>query len=105
MKIIITEDRESKLKEILQHLINVEFENLQDKSETFDWDTQDILASIDGLVINRLTYIDGIKVWVDIYGYGDDYDNNFITSEIQHRLSKKFPHLKIFTNEVIMPDN
>jgi hypothetical protein len=106
MKIIITEDKESKLKEILQHLINVELEELQDNSGAFDWDAQDALAFIDNIKINHLTYIDGIKVWVDIYVLfymGEDYD--FITSEIQYNLRNKFPHLKIFTNEVITQDN
>ena len=105
MKIIITEDKVSKLKEILQHFINVEFQDLQDNSDEFDWHVQVLLASIDGIEINHLTYVDGIKVWVDIYGYDSDLDFDFVTSEIQYRLTKKFPHLKIFTNEVIMQDN
>lgn len=105
MKIIITEDKVSKLKEILQHLINVELEELQDNSEAFDWDTQDMLASIDGIQIHHITYIDGIKVWVDIFGYSDEFDFDVITSEIQHILSKKFPHLKIFTNEFVNQNN
>ena len=106
MKIVITEDKESKLKKYVEYLINVELESLQDISGEFDWDAQDALAFIDNIKINHLTYIDGIKVWVDIfvvYYMGEDYD--FITSEIQYRLKKKLPHLKIFTNEVISIDN
>lgn len=106
MKIIITEDRESKLKEYVEYLINVELDSLQENSGEFDWDAQDALAFIDNIKINHLTYVDGIKVWVDIfvvYYMGEDYD--FITSEIQYRLKKKLPNLKIFTNEVISIDN
>lgn len=106
MKIIITEDKESKLKKYVEYLINVELESLQANSGEFDWDAQDALAFIDNIKIHHLTYVDGIKVWVDIfvvYYMGEDYD--FITSEIQYRLKKKLPNLKIFTNEVISIDN
>ena len=106
MKIIITEDKESKLKKYVEYLINVELESLQENSGEFDWDAQDALAFIDNIKINHLTYVDGIKVWVDIfvvYYMGEDYD--FITSEIQYRLKNKLPNLKIFTNEVISIDN
>ena len=106
MKIIITEDKESKLKKYVEYLINVELESLQENRGEFDWDAQDALAFIDNIKIHHLTYVDGIKVWVDIfvvYYMGEDYD--FITSEIQYRLKNKLPNLKIFTNEVISIDN
>jgi hypothetical protein len=105
MKVIITESKETKLKEILEYLINVQVEDILSNSEGFSWDAQDAIASIDGVEINHMTYNDGIKVWIDIYGYDDTFDFDFLTSEIQYRLRKSFPHLKIFTNEVIMQDN
>ena len=108
MRIIITESKETKLKEILEYLINVQVKDIlsnSDYSERFSWDEQNAIASIDGVEINHMTYIDGIKVWIDIYGYDDTFDFDFLTSEIQYRLRKSFPHLKIFTNEVIMQDN
>jgi hypothetical protein len=106
MKFIITEDKESKLKEIIQHLINVELKYLHDNPGMFSWDAQDALSFIDNIKIYHLTYVDGIKVWVNIYVVNPDFeDYDFITSEIQYNLKNKFPHLKIFTNEVIMQDN
>lgn len=105
MKVIITESKETKLKEILEYLINVQVEDILSNSEGFSWDVQDAIASIDGVEINHMTYNDGIKVWIDIYGYDDTFDFDFLTSEIQYRLRKSFPHLKIFTNEVILQDS
>ena len=105
MKVIITESKERKTKELLQHLITTEFEKLQENSDEFDWEAQEILQSIDAIEINHITYVDGIKIWVDIYGYDGNLDFDFITSEIQFRLRKSFPYLKIFTNEFVSQNN
>ena len=107
MIVIITESKERKTKELLQHLITTEFEKLQENSDEFDWESQEILQSIDAIEINHITYVDGIKIWVDIYGYDGnlDFDFDFITSEIQFRLRKSFPYLKIFTNEFVSQNN
>ena len=106
MKIIISESKTEKLTRVIQNLINNELEYLRENSESFDWDAQDALSVVDNIKVNHISYVDDIKVWVDIYVahyIDDDYD--FLTSEIQYGLRKSFPILKIFTNEVITQDN
>lgn len=101
MKIIIKED---KLKNSLEKLIQSTFNSFLNDEEYFDSYELDILNSIDRVEISHITTGIGITVWLDIYSkINENFD--FLTSELQYKLKNLIPNIKIFTNDVITPDD
>lgn len=104
MKYIITESQQNKLSNVFQRLINIELKKIED--ESMDWglgemEYIDEVQSIDRIEVDRVVAIDGLKVYVKIYSYGVRYDFNFIRSEIQWRVEKVIPNVKIFIDDII----
>jgi len=101
MKIIIKED---KLKNSLEKLIQSTFNSFLNDEEYFDSYELDILNSIDRVEISHITTGIGITVWLNIYSkINENFD--FLTSELQYKLKNLIPNIKIFTNDVITPDD
>jgi len=101
MKIIIKED---KLKNSLERLIQSTLNSLLEDENTFDSYELDTLKSIDRVEISHITTGVGITVWLNIYS--NEYESfDFLTSELQYKLKNLIPNIKIFTNDVITPDD
>lgn len=101
MKIIIKED---KLKNSLERLIQSTLNSLLEDENTFDSYELDTLKSIDRVEISHITTGIGITVWLNIYSkINENFD--FLTSELQYKLKNLIPNIKIFTNDVITPDD
>jgi hypothetical protein len=104
MKYIITESQKNKLSNIFQRLINIEMKKIVDDS--MDWglgemEYIDEVHSVDRIEVDRVVAVDGLKVYVKIYCYGERYDFDFIRSEIQWGIEKVIPNVKIFIEDTI----
>jgi hypothetical protein len=100
--------KNEKLKSIIQNLIDSSLNMVREESE--DWglgemDESDEVNSVNKIVINRITTVDKIKVYIDIYNnsYRWDFDN--IRAEIQYRIGGWMPNVELYINEIIDDTN
>lgn len=105
MKVII---RESKIKEVgkfIENIINSELDIIRDESD--DWglgEMEDImeLESIDKITVDRVVPYIGTTVYVTIHiNKEHDLDYQNIMSEINYRVGKWIPNVRIFIDSIV----
>lgn len=104
MKTEITDKQLIKLKKTIQDMIYSELNLIRGESEEWglgEMDSLDELNSINDITIDRISPHKGLTVYVKIYSNTDRDDFNEIMSELNYRISKWFPIIKIFTDEII----
>jgi hypothetical protein len=104
MNIKIGTRQVDKLKSIIQNLINSTLESIRQDSEEWglgEMDELDEINSIDKIVINRITTVNKIKVYIDIYRNSNRYDFDNIRAELQYRINKWIPNIEIYLNDII----
>jgi hypothetical protein len=104
MKIIITERQKNGLNKSIQYLINFWLDNIREESE--DWglgemDELDEVQSVNRIEVDRITNIDGVKAYINIYTNSDRSDFQNIRSELQYNVQMVIPNIKIFINDII----
>ena len=116
MKIIITENRLDDLKDSITELMNSFLESMKENSDySFHSYEVYILENIKKVEISHMTTELGISVWIYMFTTEDIDDTeefntegedfNFFRSELQYRLGKLIPHIKLFIQDIIHEDN
>jgi len=104
MRFIITESQKKQMDEIIQGLIDSEFENIRMESEDWDMDMMSELKqveSVDKIKVSNVDTSEGLKVYVDIYISQPTYDFDELLNEIEARISLSyFPNIEIIENEI-----
>ena len=104
MKVEITDKQLKVLKLYIQEAIDSELSNIKLESEDWGWgemDDIDELESIESMTIDRIVPYLGIVVYVIIKSNNevrDDFGN--IIAEINYRIRKCVPNVKIFIDSV-----
>jgi hypothetical protein len=101
MKILIKED---KLKNSIERLIQSKIRSMLTDENVFDTYELETLESIERVEVSHITTGVGLTVWLNIYA-NDYLDFDFLTSELQYKLKGVVPNIRIFTNDVITPDD
>ena len=108
MRYIISESHIEQLKLHIQNLIDSELDNLRE--ESMEWglgemDEYEEISSVNRIEVVRIVPYTGIKVYVNFYVNNEEReDYNSIRAEIQYRVSKWIPNIKIFIDEIISHD-
>ena len=107
MKIIVTEDKLKKLKNLIQSQIDSELNNIREESWDWGLGEMDELDEIDS--INRIE-VDSIgsdmTVYITIY-QNEDYDRDEyynVTSSIEYVLESWLPTIKLELKDIIKGD-
>jgi len=93
-----------KLRNIIQNLINDGLESIRNDSEEWglgEMDELEEINSIDKIVINRMTTVNKIKVYIDIHKNSNRYDFDNIRAELQYRINGWIPNIEIYINEIV----
>ena len=95
--------REEQLKPIIENLINQQLETMNQESE--DWGLGEmyeleILQSVDHITIDRISFGDKIKTYVNMYLEYFIDDMQDVRAELQYRLEKWIPNVEIYINEL-----
>ena len=95
--------REKQLLPIIQNLIDIKFEEMQREAD--DWGLGEmyeleILQSVDHITIDRISFGDKIKTYVNMYLEYFIDDMQDVRSELQYRLEKWIPNVEIYINEL-----
>jgi hypothetical protein len=93
-----------KLRNIIQNLINDGLESIRNDSEEWglgEMDELEEINSIDKIVINRMTTVNKIKVYIDIHKNSNRYDFDNIRAELQYRINEWIPNIEIYINEIV----
>ena len=104
MRFIITESQKKQIDEIIQELINSELESIQIESEDWGMGERDEIyevQSVDKIVVDRVTTINKIKVYVNIYKNSNRYDFDNLRAEIQYRLERWLPNIELYIEDII----
>ena len=108
MKVVISENKLDNFKEIIVKRMNTLLSKMKENEDReFTWDEEDILRKIVKVELSHMTTELGISVWIYIYTNDEDIDNdyNFFRSELEYRLGKLIPHIKLFIQDIIHEDN
>ena len=104
MKIKVGSLQIDKLKSIIQNLINGQLDAIREDSEEWglgEMDELDEINSVDKVVIDRITTVDKIKVYIDIYKNSNRFDFDNIRGELQYRIEEWIPNIELYLNEIV----
>ena len=116
MKVVISENKLDNFKEIIVKRMNTLLSKMKENEDRgFHSYEVYILENIKRVEISHMTTELGISVWINIYTTEDIDDTeefntegedfNFFRSELQYRLGKLIPHIKLFIQDIIHEDN
>jgi hypothetical protein len=104
MNIKIGNQQLDKLTSIIQKLLDSQLDTIKDESDEWglgEMDELDEVSSVDKIVINRITTINKIKVYLDIYKNSNRFDFDNIRAELQYRIGEWIPSIELYVNELI----
>jgi len=104
MKIKVGSLQIDKLKSIIQNLINGQLDAIREDSEEWglgEMDELDEINSVDKVVIDRITTVDKIKVYIDIHKNSNRFDFDNIRGELQYRIEEWIPNIELYLNEIV----
>lgn len=104
MKIKVGSLQVDKLKSIIQNLINGQLDAIREDSEEWglgEMDELDEINSVDKVIINYITTVDKIKVYIDIHKNSNRFDFDNIRGELQYRIEEWIPNIELYINEII----
>jgi hypothetical protein len=95
---------ESKLYGILEKLVDNALVSIRTESE--DWglgemDELDEIDSIDKITIINIVNTDKVYVYINIYRNTNRYDFDNVVGELEYKINRWFPNIKIKLNDVI----
>ena len=103
MRYIITDEQAKTMEEVINGIIDSELNNIRTQSE--DWglgemDEIDEINSIHKIIVDRIDFEDGIKVYVNLYITTDRDDFYNVISSLEYDVSTWIPNAELEINDI-----